>query len=499
MAKATTKATKAKAASSSKAASSKKAVTKESAKSKAKPKEKEEKVDQVLGAMILDTKIYGDFAKEIARIGKAYDMETVSLVPSMRLESCSSTGIHAVNLILGGGFAGGRFISPFGAEQSGKSTLTYETVAECCLLGIPTIFGDAEQATDPSYLARIIKKKTGKDITHFMGEKDTKGNYTKLPLLYYIQPNNGEDFMNMVVDVLNKLPSVVYEDGKWWEGHPVPNRKKERKWIERAHGRPQCLILMDSLPMFLPKAREEDKESNPIAQVARMYNDNMGKLLKPIKRTNSILVYTNQLKINPQARFGNPETEPCGNTPKFLSSVRMRMGSLAPGSVKEYFPNSSKEPTIKEPSWDGAGEDVYRFSKMKTTKNKTFSPYQECVMRFRLEAKGEQGDGICPTFDAYMYYLLTGQCSRVSKGKLEVSLLGTKDGKDVSSALAKYLTTEGQLTWLEFKRMVEDPANKKAVDRHIRSQFESGYAFELYFATKAGDYEVESEDEGEED
>jgi len=472
-----------------------------------KEKEKKEKVP----AWVMD------IAQAVEKEGTALDMRAVTLNSSKNgIEYAVTTGSVSLDLITGGGWAPGRAVSVFGPEQSGKSTDAWETLAWNLLRGTVCFIFDAEQALDPDYIDRIIYKITGNTMDDYLGEIDyEEGKVIKPGLLYYFQPNVGEDVFRMFERVLSVIPDVIHSKKKGWcwayKGKTKKDYKLEPRDIE---GAISALIIIDSLPHLVPEAKTEDDTKNPMAALARMLSQELPNACNIVSKKRCTLLYTNQVRNKIGVMFGNPENEMGGNAPKFSSSQRLRFGSVALSNVEKIFKTSGSSDKEDgndvdvEPSWDNEGIDKYRYAKVKVRKNKLFSPHQTCWVRYRFEASGHPGDGLDESFDVYQYLYMTGQCSKKTGKGLSISLLGISEEKGIPEKLIPYLgdkigreekkkkdkkkkskekeiaSFDRKLTWLEFKELVENPERKHALRSLCTRQIKSGYAFGLYFEMK---------------
>lgn len=491
-----------------------------SKKDKKQPKEKAEKKKEKGEAKV--PFFLKAIAKAVEKEGQSLDMRAVTLSEGERIRWAVSTGSLAIDLICGGGYGVGRFMSPFGPEASGKTTGALEAVAEALLMGIPCIYYDAENALDVEYFDRIVYKKTGFHISHFMGVTDAEGNVIKPGLLYYVQPSSCENCFNHATRIADSIPDIVKNKKLGWcwlqkgEGN-----KKDTLEPREEEGNVSILYVIDSLKALVPQAKKENDEASPLAQQARALSDSFPNLVERMKRKRLCVIYTNQVRSKIGFTMGNPEFEPCGDAAKFYSSTRIRYASCATSTVdKDFFKTSGTDGEGKgqvdvELSWDGTGKDRYRYAKIKTIKNKQFSPYQETFIRFRYEKAGQQGDGIDPSFDVYAYLYQTGQCSKKSGKGLSISLFGYDKDEPFPRKIAAYLgdlkkleknlskdkenklkTFDAKLTWLEFKELVENPERKNAFHRLCKKQMETGFAWALYFANKNASKEKEDESEG---
>lgn len=461
-------------------------------------------------------------AKSIEVEGKALDMRAVSLTSTKGgVRWATSSGSLAIDVITGGGWAPGRAVSTFGPEQSGKTSGAYETLARCLLEGTICIIYDAEQATDPEYLNRIIFKVTGHTMDYYLGSIED-GKVVKAGLLYYISPNTGDNVFRHMNRVMKTLPDVIKNKGQWYWAKPG-KKKGDFEYEEREiEGAISALIIVDSLPALVPEAAEKDDTSSPMAQLARMLSEKFPKTIQRCGRKRCTLLYTNQIRNKIGVMFGSPEYEPGGEAPKFYSSQRIRFSAISLSTVDKVFitvggDDEAKGKVDVERSWDGSGNDKYRYSKISVTKNKSFSPFQNTFVRWRFEKAGQQGDGLDPSFDAYMYLYMTGQCSKKTGKGLSISLLGANEGESIPEKTIELLSQipssnkdkkkkdkkkdnkkksdstslEMSMSWVEFKELVENPERKNALIKHCHKQLQSGYAYALYFAMKNSDGEEE--------
>jgi recombination protein RecA len=194
-----------------------------------------------------------------------------------------STGSLGLDIALGvGGLPRGRVIEIFGPESSGKTTLTLQVIAEMQKLGGTCAFIDAEHALDVQYAAKL-------GVT--------------LDDLLVSQPDTGEQALE-IADALVRSGSVD-------------------------------LIVIDSVAALTPKAEIEGEMGDSLPGLqARLMSQALRKLTATIKRTNSMVIFINQIRMKIGVMFGNPETTTGGNALKFYSSVRLdirRTGAIKKG------------------------------------------------------------------------------------------------------------------------------------------------------------------------
>jgi recombination protein RecA len=194
-----------------------------------------------------------------------------------------STGSLGLDLALGvGGLPRGRVVEIYGPESSGKTTLTLQVIAEMQKAGGTAAFIDAENALDISYAAKLGVKTED---------------------LLISQPDTGEQALE-IADMLVRSGAVD-------------------------------VIVVDSVAALTPKAEIEGEMGEPqMGLQARLMSQALRKLTGNIKRTNTLVIFINQIRMKIGVMFGNPETTTGGNALKFYASVRMdirRIGSIKKG------------------------------------------------------------------------------------------------------------------------------------------------------------------------
>jgi recombination protein RecA len=208
-----------------------------------------------------------------------------------------STGSLGLDIALGvGGLPRGRVVEIYGPESSGKTTLTLQVIAEMQKLGGTAAFIDAEHALDPQY-ARKLGVKVGD--------------------LLISQPDNGEQALE-IADMLVRSGSVD-------------------------------VVVIDSVAALTPKAEIEGEMGEPqMGLQARLMSQALRKLTANINRTNTMVIFINQIRMKIGVMFGNPETTTGGNALKFYASVRLdirRIGALKRG--EEVVGNETRVKVVK--------------------------------------------------------------------------------------------------------------------------------------------------------
>ena len=208
-----------------------------------------------------------------------------------------STGSLGLDVALGiGGLPRGRVVEIYGPESSGKTTLTLQVIAEMQKLGGIAAFIDAEHALDPQYAQKL-----GVELTE----------------LLISQPDTGEQALE-ICDALVRSGSVD-------------------------------LIVIDSVAALTPKAEIEGEMGDSLPGLqARLMSQALRKLTGSIKRTNTLVIFINQIRMKIGVMFGNPETTTGGNALKFYASVRLdirRTGSIKKG--EEVIGSETKVKVVK--------------------------------------------------------------------------------------------------------------------------------------------------------
>jgi recombination protein RecA len=194
-----------------------------------------------------------------------------------------STGSLGLDIALGvGGLPRGRVVEIYGPESSGKTTLTLQVIAEMQKLGGTAAFIDAEHALDPQYAQKL-----GVQVSD----------------LLISQPDTGEQALE-IADMLVRSGSVD-------------------------------IVVVDSVAALTPKAEiEGEMGDSHMGLQARLMSQALRKLTANIKRTNTLVIFINQIRMKIGVMFGNPETTTGGNALKFYASVRLdirRTGAIKKG------------------------------------------------------------------------------------------------------------------------------------------------------------------------
>ena len=240
-------------------------------------------------------KEFGDMA--VLRLGEAAD-KSIEAIP---------TGCLALDMALGvGGLPRGRIVECYGHESSGKTTLALHVVANAQKAGGTAAFIDAEHALDPGYARKIG---------------------VNLDDLIVSQPNSGEEALT-ICEQLVKSGAVD-------------------------------VVVVDSVAALTPQAEIDGEIGDAhVGLQARLMSQAMRKLTATLAQTNTLCIFTNQVREKIGVMFGNPETTPGGKALKFYASCRLQVQRI--GAIK-----------------DKDGQVVGNRTRVKVVKNKVAAPFTE--------------------------------------------------------------------------------------------------------------------------
>lgn len=432
-----------------------------------------------------------DFIDIVEDVSEKLHMAPVHLRRGSFVEDAISSGSLTYDLITGGGFPPGRLIILVGFEYSGKSTLVYSAIVDAIKKGVPCILIDPESGADPTYLENIgidlskvcgtltpikKKKKTKKEDSDDSKDKGKKkeDKWLHKPKLIYIPPETGEQVFRLIKRVLEEMPDKTLNprDNSWIYVYEKGKQEKAKPGIE-------ALLFIDSLASLMPEAFVEDDSKTPSAMLANMYSHRLKSIKTLLQKKRVTVIATNQMRINPRQRFGNPKYMVGGEAIKHYSDERVELTRCSvPGGDKGFIETAGKKekaPPSKgaieeEECWDGIGIDRYIYIALFVLKNRCFSPFRKSVLRIWFEEKGRSGRGIDPVYDTWRYLAETGQ-GIPKKGYYYID--------------TPFLKTT--LRWKDFKQMILSPS-KDSVDirAECRKQIEDSSAFDLYFDRSGG-------------
>jgi RecA/RadA recombinase len=202
-----------------------------------------------------------------------------------------------------------------------------------------------------------------------------------------------------------------------------------------------------------------------------------------IAAKNCLWIDTNQLRKNVRAFAGPPEYEPCGEAVRYFSDVRIKCKKVVPSGTQEYIE--------EEESWDQTGIDKYNHIELFTTKNKAWTPNQECRIRIWFEHNGEPLGIIDPVWDCYEYLRLTGQIVEKGRGRYILTMEGWNEPRKVTrikynddyEVISEKRVKTNTWTWAEFKELILNPEWIKrgyTLREDCEYQIHHGKAFKLY-------------------
>ena len=315
----------------------------------------------------------------LGQIERQFGAGTVMRMGDKKLEKIPAipTGSLGLDLALGiGGLPRGRVVEIYGPESSGKTTLTLEVIAQCQKLGGTAAFIDAEHALDPIYAEKL-----GVNVEE----------------LLISQPDTGEQALE-VADIM------VHSGG-----------------ID--------ILVIDSVAALVPKAEIEGEMGDThVGLQARLMSQALRKITGNVKRSNTLVIFINQIRYKIGVMFGSPETTSGGNALKFYSSVRLDIRRI--GTVKE------------------GDEAVGNETRVKVVKNKVSPPFKQAEFQIiynkginRLGELLDRGSDLGIVEKSGAWYSLEGE--KIGQGKanaVEFLEENPKIAKEIEKQILETLT-----------------------------------------------------------
>jgi protein RecA len=298
------------------------------------------------------------------------DLDCINLMKGRRVHDVCSTGSLALDLIVGGGPARGRFGTIFGPEASGKSTILQQMAVSGQQAGMPVVFYDPEAGADPIYMVS-----QGINLKYEVSIRDNNKKTVKAPGFFYTQPDTGEQVYQHMLRTMSKMQDVD-------------------------SGLPTILFLVDSFEaMMSDEVDPATGEGARLGSQARMHSFYLRLITSKLRRKGAILVGSNQMRTA-IGSYGNPERESGGNALKYYAHFKIK---------------TSRKPVLAD-KLKVMGLPV----QWRTVKNKSFPPFRATDMSIIL------GRGIDPAFDAHHFFNHLGLL-KIESGRRRLILKGLQD------------------------------------------------------------------------
>jgi RecA/RadA recombinase len=317
----------------------------------------------------------------------------VTFTRAARLVNVISSHSLSIDLILGCGFASGKYVTIFGPEGCGKSTLAQELMASCQVSDVTVVLYDYEAGTDPVYM-----RAQGADVDHTVAIQAKKVPWSKRKTGYVnvddfipFNPENGEQVYEHILETLGRMPRV------------------------KQGGPPRIVFIIDSQSSMQSRAIDEFTGKGQMAANANMHSKFLG-LIKPKLATRGGLLFgINQMRSQ-IGSWGNPEQEAGGKAIRYYADVKLLM-------------------TRRKQEIDKSGLTIVPVT-LRTVKNKLFIPFR-VLDDFGIVL----GRGIDKALDTRQFLKKLGMC-RIERGKIRI-------------LTPKYRTKF--LSWSSFRTIAEDP------------------------------------------
>jgi len=332
-------------------------------------------------------------------------LDCAPLKEARRVHNTVSSGSLSIDLILGGGFPSGKFVTIFGPEGCGKSTLLQELIVSCQMNFITVVHYDFESGSDPVYMSN-----QGIDLDHSIvlpkinknGTPAKTGNKIEYPNYFYCQPDFGEQMYRHILVTLKALPEV--------ENKP-----------------PQIVFLVDSFAAMSSEEVDDETGEGRIAPQARMHSNFLQMIRPRLKRKGALLLGSNQMRTA-IGQWGNPQKE-------------------YGGAALMYYPDQKIMLTRRKLVKDKTKVDVLPIT-ARTTKNKVFMPHRI------LEGLGIiLARGLDRSLDAEVFLKKTGHLKVTGNGLRQI-VFPKKETK--------------KLSWMKFRQHVENPKFRAFLFRRLK-------------------------------
>lgn len=318
----------------------------------------------------------------------------VTFTRATRLANVISSNSLALDLILGGGFCSGKYVTIFGPEGCGKSTLAQELMASCQISDVTIVLYDYEAGSDPVYMLA-----QGADVDHtvaLMAKKipwsKRKTGYVNVEDFIPFNPENGEQVYRHILETLGRMPRVKNRGGP-----------------------PRIVFIIDSQSSMQSSKIDEFTGAGQMAANANMHSKFLGLIKPKLATRGGFLLGINQMRAQ-IGSWGNPEQEAGGKAIRFYADVKLMM-------------------TRSKMEIDKSGLTIVP-TKLRTVKNKLFIPYR-ILDDFGIVL----GRGVDKALDTRQFLKKLGMC-RIERGKIRI-------------VTPKYRTKF--LSWTNFRTIAEDP------------------------------------------
>lgn len=322
---------------------------------------------------------------------KALKVSIESLEPRKGRDGAVPTNMLCVDLITGGGFPLHRMSTVSGDTGAGKTTLIQASMGPQLQKGIRVNYNDMEGAADHSWMLH-----NGCDMNKYIKNKT---------LDYIKKWHSGDDAFRYMHRMMEDADKAGASKLPFLAG----------------------LYYYDSIPAGSPEARVENDQHGSAPLLAQMLSEFIPMVRGALYRSNSSFVAVNQIRENPRQKMGNPEYEPGGNAPDFYADMKLWMKCVGKPKDLKLEEDHALVPTDTkyfkagginlELNPDGS-IDKYRYTHVKTTKNRIHTPGLETYIRIWLADSTGKGQGFDQVWDTLRFYEEIGMCRFLSKDEV---------------------------------------------------------------------------------